>query len=145
MGKVDVLYDGAEALPESSALSSALAKSEKHSAKTLPSVTLDKEISANSTSATTSLSSTFYQALDKVFAECHSVLGKEKWPSRRLVTETATLLSVLGDTRQRNYLCRVSNSPHSQRVYQRDPLSASLLSAFGGTRQSLLLCRMPVP
>jgi hypothetical protein len=37
----------------------------KHSAKSLPSVTLGKEISANSTSATTSLPSTFYQALDK--------------------------------------------------------------------------------
>jgi hypothetical protein len=59
-----------------------------HSAKTLP--------------------STFYRALGKDFAECHSVLGKEKSLSRRLVTKTAPLPSVLGDTRQRDYLCRVS-------------------------------------
>jgi hypothetical protein len=69
----------------------------KHSAK--PKNTLGKEISANSTSATASLPSTFYQELGKVFAECHSILGKEKSPSRRLVTETAPLPSVLGDTR----------------------------------------------
>jgi hypothetical protein len=49
------------ALPESSAL-----PLEKHSAKTLSSVALDKEISANSTSAMTSLPSTFYRALGKV-------------------------------------------------------------------------------
>jgi hypothetical protein len=30
---------------------------------------------------------------------CHSVLGKEKPLSRRLVTETAPLTSILGDTR----------------------------------------------
>lgn len=35
---------------------------EKHSTKSLPSVTLDKEISANSTSTTASLPSTFYRA-----------------------------------------------------------------------------------
>jgi hypothetical protein len=67
----------------------------------------------NSTSTTASLSSTFYQALDKVFVECHSILGKEKSLSRRLVMETVSLPSVLGDTRQRNYLCRVSTSLHS--------------------------------
>jgi hypothetical protein len=54
------------------------------------SLPLGKEISANSTSATTSLPSTFYRALDKVFAECHSVLGKEKWSSWRLVTEAVS-------------------------------------------------------
>jgi hypothetical protein len=37
----------------------------KHSAKTLPIVTLDKGSSANSTSATASLPSTFYRALGK--------------------------------------------------------------------------------
>jgi hypothetical protein len=70
-------------------------------AKSLPSVALGKESSANSTSAMASLSSTFYRALNK-----------EKRSSRRRVTETATLLSVLGDTRQRSYLCRVSTSLH---------------------------------
>jgi hypothetical protein len=73
----------------------------KHSVKALPSVTLGKKSSTNCTSATTSLMSTFYRTLDKDFAECHSVLGKEKPPSRRLVTETVPLPSVLGDTRQR--------------------------------------------
>jgi hypothetical protein len=47
------------------------AKAENHSAKALPSVTLGKESSANCTSATTSLPSTFYRALDKDFVECH--------------------------------------------------------------------------
>jgi hypothetical protein len=70
------------------------AKPGKHWAKALPSVTLGKESSANSTSVTTSLSSTFYRALDKDFVECQSVLGKEKRPSRRRVTETANLPSV---------------------------------------------------
>jgi hypothetical protein len=66
----------------------------KHSPKTLPSVTLGKESSVNSTSATTYLSSTFYRALDKDFVECLLVLGKEKRVSRRQVMETAPLPSV---------------------------------------------------
>jgi hypothetical protein len=45
------------------------AKHEKHSAKPLPSVTLVKESSANYTSATASLPSTFYRALGKGFVE----------------------------------------------------------------------------
>jgi hypothetical protein len=44
-------------------------KPEKHSAKSLPSVTLNKESSAKSTSAMASLPCTFYRALDKDFAE----------------------------------------------------------------------------
>jgi hypothetical protein len=54
-------------------------------------------------SAMASLSSTFYRALDKDFAECHSVLGKEKWclpsvylcrePANAVVTERRTLPS----------------------------------------------------
>jgi hypothetical protein len=32
---------------------------------------------------TVNLPSTFYRPLDKDFAECHMVLGKEKSPSRR--------------------------------------------------------------
>jgi hypothetical protein len=75
-------------------------------------VTLGKEGSANSTSATTSLSSTFYRAL-----------GKEKRPSRRLVPETTTLPSVLGDTRQRNYLYRVSPNTLGKEI-------TSLLSVY---------------
>jgi hypothetical protein len=79
-------------------------KPEKHSTKSLPSVTLGKESSANSTWATTSLPRIFYRALSKDFVEWQTVLGKEKRLSRRRVTEMAPLPSVLGDTRQRNYL-----------------------------------------
>jgi hypothetical protein len=62
--------------------------------------TLGKESSANCTSATASLLSTFYRALDKDFTECRHVLGKEKLPSRRPITATEPLPSVLGDTQQ---------------------------------------------
>jgi hypothetical protein len=82
-----------------------LAKPGKHSAKALPSVTLGKESSTNCTSATASLPSTFYRALGKAFAECRSVLDKEKSSSRRLVTETAPLPSVMCDSQQRVFLC----------------------------------------
>jgi hypothetical protein len=77
------------------------------------SVALGKEGSAHSASAKPSLPSTFSRALGKDFAECQEVLGKEKQPSRRRVTETASLPSVLADTRQRSYLCRVSAGQHS--------------------------------
>jgi hypothetical protein len=63
-------------------------KLKKHSAKALTSVTYDKESSANCTSTTASLPSTFYRPLDKDFAECQQLLGKEKSPSRRQVTAT---------------------------------------------------------
>jgi hypothetical protein len=55
-------------------------KPKKHSANALLSLTLGKESSANCTSAMTSLLSTFYRALDKVFAKCQKVLDKEKSP-----------------------------------------------------------------
>jgi hypothetical protein len=53
-------------------------KPEKHSAKSLSSVALDKESSANCTSVMTYLPSTFYRTLDKDFTECHRVFGKRK-------------------------------------------------------------------
>jgi hypothetical protein len=121
------------------------AKPNKHSAKTLPSVTLGKESSANSTSATASLSSTFYRAVDKYFTKCHSVLEKEKPSSRRLVTETTPLPSVLGDTRQKITFTECPPTCTWQRVHQRGPLSVLLSSALRDTRQSLLLCRVPGP
>jgi hypothetical protein len=77
------------------------AKALLHSVKSLPSVTLGKERSANCTSATVSLPSTFCRALGKEFAECHLTLGKEKSPSRRQVTVTDPLPSASPDTRQR--------------------------------------------
>jgi hypothetical protein len=48
----------------------------------------------------------------KRFAECQRALDKEKQSLRRRVTETASLPSVPGDTRQRSYLCRVSARQH---------------------------------
>jgi hypothetical protein len=66
---------------------------EKHSAKFLPSDTLGKEGPTNSTSAKTSLPSTFYRAL-----------GKEKRPSRRRGDGDGAFAECLGDTRQRSYL-----------------------------------------
>jgi hypothetical protein len=84
-------------LPDTTPLPSAYPR--KHSANALPSVTLDKERSANCTSATASLPSTFCRALGKDFAECHLVLGKLKSPSRRQVTVTEPLPSVGLDTR----------------------------------------------
>jgi hypothetical protein len=78
------------------------AKPKKHSTESLPSVAPSKEGSTHSESAKPSLPSTFSRAL-----------GKKKQLSRRRVTVTASLPSVLGDTRQRRYLCRVSAGQHS--------------------------------
>jgi hypothetical protein len=57
----------------------------------------------------------FFRALDKDFAECQEVLGKEKQPSRRRVTETVSLPSVCRQHSAKNpsaeslcqVLCRV--------------------------------------
>jgi hypothetical protein len=72
------------------------AKLRKHSTNPLPSVTLGKEVSANYTSAATSLSSTFCRAL-----------SKEKSPSRHQAKVTEPLSGILLDSRQRLSLCRV--------------------------------------
>jgi hypothetical protein len=64
----------------------------------------------------------------KRFAECQGALGKEKQPLRRRVTETVSLPSVPGDTRQRSYLCRVSARQHLAK-------NQSLPSATWDTRQ----------
>jgi hypothetical protein len=104
------------------------AKTILHSAKALPSVTLDKERSANCTSATASLPSTFCRALGKVFAECHLALGKEKSPSRRQVTVTDPLPSAYDDTRQR--------------LVQWTPQPVPVPRALVGTRQRRFLCRV---
>jgi hypothetical protein len=132
------------------------AKPRKHPAKSLPSVTLDKEVSTNCTSATTSLSSTFYRAL-----------SIEKSLSRRQVTMTETLPSVPNDTRQRGSLCRVpagltlgkegSSVPPRQalcrqprvgtrqREHQCVSLPVPLSSALGCTQQRRLLYQVPGP
>jgi hypothetical protein len=64
----------------------------------------------------------------KKFAECQTALGKEKQPLWRRVTEMASLPSVPGDTRQRSYLCRVSDRQHSAK-------NQSLPSATWDARQ----------
>jgi hypothetical protein len=105
------------------------------------SVALGKDGSTHSASAKPSLSSTFSRALGK------EVLGKEKQPLRRWVTETTSLPSVPGDTRQRSYLCRVSARQHSaknpplpsvnwdtrQRTHQRGSPCQVLYRVFGIT------------
>jgi hypothetical protein len=137
------------------------AKAILHSAKALPSVTLSKERSANCTSATASLPSTFCRAL-----------GKEKSSSRRQVTVTDPLPSASCDTRQRRLLCRVSGGQalgkepssgplcqylcrvpwqkHSAKMSLPVPRFPSLPSAIVSTRQrwlyrfpGFLLCRVP--
>jgi hypothetical protein len=102
-------------------------------------MTLGKESSVNSTSATVSLPSTFYRALGKDFVECQSVLGEEKWPSRRWVTETTSLPSVLGDTRQRTYHCRVSPKTLGKEV---TTLPSVYQPALGKGSTSGALCRV---
>jgi hypothetical protein len=93
----------------------------KHSSKSLPSVALGKEGSTHSASAKPSLPSTFSRALGKDFAECQEVLGKEKQPSRRQMTETASLPSV----------CRPALGKESVSGV---PMSDSLPSALYDTR-----------
>ena len=48
----------------------ALSKDKKHSAKALPSITLDKQHTTSTVSTNSYLPSVFYHALDKWFAEC---------------------------------------------------------------------------
>jgi hypothetical protein len=83
------------------------ANPEKHSAKHLPSVALDKEGSANSTSAKASLPSTFLGHSAQSLPSARWYSTKKSGRHGAEVTETASLPSVLGDTRQRRYLCRV--------------------------------------
>ena len=58
----------------------------------------------NFTSATASLSITFYWALGKDFAECHSVTGKEKLPSWCQVTTTESVPNAHRVTLGKGYL-----------------------------------------
>jgi hypothetical protein len=84
------------------------AKPEKHSAQALSSVALGKEGSANSTSAKSSLSSTFFGHLAQTLPSARQYSANKSRCHGAGVTETASLPSVLGDTRQKSYLCRVS-------------------------------------
>jgi hypothetical protein len=112
----------------------------------LSSVALGKEGSAHSVSVKPSLLSTFSRALGEVFAECQEVLDKEKQPSRRRVTETASLPSVLDNTRQRSYLCRVSVGQHSAKNPPAGPPCQVFCRVLlYGTQQSVLLCQVSEP
>jgi hypothetical protein len=138
-----------------------------HSVKALPSVTLGKERSANCTSATASLPITFCRALDKEFAECHLVLGKEKSPSWHQVTVTDPLPSVFFGTQQRKVTVTAPSDGdrsfaecllwHSakrpilpsvcyhgprQRRLQWAPPPVPVPRALVGTQQRMLLCRV---
>jgi hypothetical protein len=73
-------------------------------------------------------------------------LGKEKQPSRHRMTETASLPSVLDDTRQRSYLCRVSAGQNSAKNPPTgSPYQVLCRVLLYGTRQSVLLCRVLEP
>jgi hypothetical protein len=113
------------ALPESKSLSSAWSTRQSlkntrqslyrvsHSTKSLPSVALDKEGSTHRHRQSLLCRVLFLGHSAKWFAECQRALGKEKQPLWRQVTETTSLPSVSGDTRQRSYLCQVSAWQHS--------------------------------
>jgi hypothetical protein len=80
----------------------------------LPSIALDKEGSANSTSTKVSLLSTFSRALSTDFAECQMVLGKEKWPSRRRGDANNVFAEcLLLHSAKKLPRCRVSVGQHS--------------------------------
>jgi hypothetical protein len=93
--------------------------------------TLGKEGSAHSASVKPSLSSTFSWALDKEVCRVpggHSAKKSSRYGA--VLTETASLPSVPGDTRQRSYLCRVSAWQHSAKnLPEGVPISGTLPSA----------------
>lgn len=73
----------------------------------------------------------FCRALDKVFCECHLVLGKEKSPSQHYVMVTEPLPSDLSDTRQTSPLRQVPASLTLDKEGSSGPFCESL-------------CRVPV-
>jgi hypothetical protein len=102
-----------DALPESVALPylKQSVKPEKHSTNVLASVTIGKESSTNCTSATVSLSSTFYWTPDK--HECQPVLGKEKSSSRQKITATEPVPSAHSLTLGKGFHCTDSRQRSS--------------------------------
>jgi hypothetical protein len=74
-----------------------------------------------------------------LFAKCQGVLDKEKQSSRRWVTETASLPSVTGDTRQRIYLCQVSAGQHSAKEL---PLPSVCRTTLGKESASGVPCQV---
>jgi hypothetical protein len=75
----------------------------------------------------------FFGHSAKWFAECHRALGKEKQPLRRRVTETASLLSVPGDTRQRSSFAECRPDSTRQRIRQRGSPCQVLCRVIGMT------------
>jgi hypothetical protein len=107
-----------------------LAKPRKQSTNFLSSVTLGNEVSMNCTSATTFLSSTFYQTLVKVFTECHLVLGKK---SRRHGDKLwrQILCRVCSLTLGKEALCRVSVGLHSAKKAPVSPFASPIIESSG--------------
>jgi hypothetical protein len=119
-----------------------------HSAKALPSVALGKEDSAHSISAKPFCRVLFLGHSAQTLSSARKYSAKKSHRHDARVTETASLPSVLGDTRQRSYLCRqtlgkesVSGSPcqvlcrvsgplHSAKNLYRCPGLCSLLNAM---------------
>jgi hypothetical protein len=122
-----------------------------HSAKALPSVTLGKERSANCTSATASLPSTFCRALDKEFAfDTRQRICRVPFDTRqRKVTVTAPsdgdrsfAECLLWHSAKRPILPSVCSHGPRQRRVQWAPPPVPVPRALVGTRQRRLLCRV---
>ena len=124
------------------------AKADINLAKPLPSVTLGKGRSVNSSLAKTSLPSALYRALGKDFVDCQSDTRQRKvavtaaLPSVK-VKHSAKVLSLPSavdlDTRQRWPLCRVPPARHSTKHV----MFAECLAR--GTRQICDVCRVQWP
>jgi hypothetical protein len=94
--------------------------------KALPGVALSNEGSANSTSAKSSLPSNFFRHSAQTLPSAKQYSAKKSRCHGAGVTETASLPSVLGDTRQRSYLCRVCWPWHSAK----DPSAGPFVGFF---------------
>jgi hypothetical protein len=92
----------------------------------LPSVALGKEGSTNSTSARPSLTSTFFGHSAQTLPSVRQYSVKKSRRHDDGVTETASLPSALGNTRQRSNLSRVSADQQSTK----DPSAGPFVSFF---------------
>ena len=110
------------------------AKTKKHSAKDLLSVTLSKQHTTSTVPTNVSLSSVFYRALGKYFARAETDVRRKKVTRRRGDGHDAFAECQLPDTQQTCILCRVPNSRHSANF------SYFAVCQILGTRQSFLLC-----
>jgi hypothetical protein len=92
------------------------------------------------------LPSPFFEHSAQTLPSARQYSAKKSRRHGARVTETASLPSVFGDTRQKRYFfaeCLPTST--RQRIHQWVPLSASLSSALCCTQQSVSLCRVPGP